>query len=179
MSLKSAFTPAPVFPQLAHLQCQMLTRPCFRLQELTVTASGNGALPLGPWATQGCRLLRQTGSSLSPMGPAPWNRRAAGASGDCGAERGPRNAGPGFKCCLCLCLCLVVSLGLSCPVSAFSPGKEAGKLPASLECLKSSKEASPCEDRHVRKSTQEMSWGPCDKSVCGLGGTQTEKGHCG
>lgn len=152
----------------------MLTRPCFRLRELTVTASGNGALPLGPWATQGCRLLRQTGSSLSPMGPAPVNRRAAGASGDCGAEQGPRNAGPGFKCCLCLCL--VVPLGLSCPVSAFSPGKEARKLPASLECLKSSNEANPCvkTDKYVR-ALRKCLGVPVTKASVGLEGPRQRR----
>lgn len=35
-----------------------------------------------------------------------------------------------------------------------------------------------CEDRHVR-ALRKCLGGPCDKSICGLRGTQTEKGHCG
>lgn len=50
--------------------------------------------------------------------------------------------------------------------------------PASLECLEFKRGKSLCEDRHVRALGKCLG-GPCDKSVCGLGGTQTEKGHCG
>lgn len=42
--LLSSFPQLPQAP-LGHVQCKMLTRPCFCLQELTVTITGKGALP--------------------------------------------------------------------------------------------------------------------------------------
>lgn len=115
MPLKSASIPAPFFSPAASgstgsCAVQDAYKTMFLFAGVDSHYHWQGSPPTQPWATQGCRLLRQTESSLSPMAQHPWSRRAAGASGGCGAEQGPRNAGPGFKCCLYLCL--VVSLGL-------------------------------------------------------------------